>query len=177
MVLHVGGDLFRHKIDDLLNGNVLIGDELTIRPLAYSFLADQSKAYGNTSKPAVYAGGGGLLKNLLHDSQSIQTTSANLLVNMVEPIANMSDEKDVWRCPIMILNIVAETIATINRQYSNLDVQPAADSVAQSDETNHATNLLNGDKLLFGRLMGVLGTISELFETTNPANDSRIISI
>ena len=118
--------IFLTKIDDLLDERTLIGDGLTVyetmRPLAYSLLADlihhvRESLSRNQIRKTVEV----FSKNL-HDNfpgTSFQTMSAKLLLNMADSIANLDDKKDARHFLIMILSAIAEKFAAMNRQYKN----------------------------------------------------------
>ncbi len=134
--------IFLPKIDELLDERTLIGDGLTVyetmRPLAYSMLADLIHHVRDSLKPAqirktveVYT------KNLLDNfpGTSFQTMSAKLLLNMAECIAKLENKADARYYLIMILNAIGDKFASMNRQYhnavklSNLYQQQAAEAV------------------------------------------------
>ncbi|KAK6523766.1 hypothetical protein TWF281_001738 [Arthrobotrys megalospora] len=119
--------VFLTKIDELLDERVLIGDGLTVyetmRPLAYSMLADlihHVRESLNSSQirrtVIVYT------KNL-HDSfpgTSFQTMSAKLLLNLADCIAKqIPDKQEARHFLLMILDAIADKFAAMNRQYEN----------------------------------------------------------
>ncbi|KAH8591080.1 hypothetical protein B0O99DRAFT_551034 [Bisporella sp. PMI_857] len=118
--------IFLKKIDELLDERTLIGDGLTVyetmRPLAYSMLADLIHHVRDALEPAqirktveVYT------KNLQdnYPGTSFQTMSAKLLLNMAECIAKMPNKIDARHYLIMILNAIGDKFAAMNRQYPN----------------------------------------------------------
>jgi transformation/transcription domain-associated protein len=118
--------MFLSKIDQLLDEKTLIGDGLTVyetmRPLAYSMLADLIHHVRDQLEPdqirktvEVYT------KNLLDSfpGTSFQTMSAKLLLNMAECIAKMENKADARHYLIMILNAFGDKFAAMNRQYPN----------------------------------------------------------
>ena len=118
--------MFLSKIDQLLDEKTLIGDGLTVyetmRPLAYSMLADLIHHVRDSLEPnqirktvEVYT------KNLLDSfpGTSFQTMSAKLLLNMAECIAKMENKADARHYLIMILNAFGDKFAAMNRQYPN----------------------------------------------------------
>ncbi|ORY71284.1 uncharacterized protein BCR38DRAFT_329400 [Pseudomassariella vexata] len=134
--------IFLPKIDELLEEKTLIGDGLTVydtmRPLAYSMLADLIHHVRDSLSPEqirktveVYT------KNLLDNfpGTSFQTMSAKLLLNMAECIAKMQNKVDARHYLVMILNAIGDKFAAMNRQYPNavklskLYAQQAADQV------------------------------------------------
>ena len=136
--------VFNTKVDDLLDERTLIGDGLTVyetmRPLAYSMLADLIHHVRERLKPSqirrtieVFS------KNLLDNfpGTSFQTMSAKLLLNMAEQIARLDDKQDARHFLIMILSAIADKFAAMNRQYPNavklskFYEQQSADSLAE----------------------------------------------
>ncbi|RDL36361.1 uncharacterized protein BP5553_05713 [Venustampulla echinocandica] len=118
--------IFVSKIGELLDEKTLIGDGLTVyetmRPLAYSMLADLIHHVREALEPEqirktveVYT------KNLQDDfpGTSFQTMSAKLLLNMAECIAKMHNKQDARHYLIMILNAIGDKFAAMNRQYPN----------------------------------------------------------
>jgi transformation/transcription domain-associated protein len=118
--------VFVGKIDEMLDEKTLIGDGFTVyetmRPLAYSMLADlihhvrDSLSAEQIRKTVeVYT------KNLLDDfpGTSFQTMSAKLLLNLAEVIAKMKNKTDARHYLIMILNAIGDKFAAMNRQYPN----------------------------------------------------------
>ncbi|KAI2643463.1 FAT domain-containing protein [Xylaria nigripes] len=118
--------IFLPKIDELLDEKTLIGDGLTVydtmRPLAYSMLADLIHHVRESLLPdqirktvEVYT------KNLQDNfpGTSFQTMSAKLLLNMAECIARMPNKVDARHYLLMILNAIGDKFAAMNRQYPN----------------------------------------------------------
>ncbi|CAI4210370.1 unnamed protein product [Parascedosporium putredinis] len=118
--------IFLNKIDELLDERTLTGDGVTVyetmRPLAYSMLADLIHHVRDLLKPEqirktveVYT------KNLQDDfpGASFQTMSARLLLNMAESIAKMPNKVDARHYLMKILNSIADKFAAMNRQYPN----------------------------------------------------------
>ncbi|KAF2754000.1 hypothetical protein EJ05DRAFT_457386 [Pseudovirgaria hyperparasitica] len=118
--------IFLHKIDELLDERTLIGDGLTVyetmRPLAYSMLADLIHHLRESlSKEQIRRTVEVYTKNL-HDSfpgTSFQTMSAKLLLNMAECIAKLEPKEDARYFLIMILNAIGDKFAAMNRQFKN----------------------------------------------------------
>lgn len=118
--------IFLTKIDDLLDERTLIGDGLTVyetmRPLAYSLLADLIHHVRDAlSRDQIRKTVEVFSKNL-HDNfpgTSFQTMSAKLLLNMADSIANLPDKKEGRHFLIMILNAIGEKFSAMNRQYKN----------------------------------------------------------
>ncbi|ROT39320.1 transcription-associated protein [Sodiomyces alkalinus F11] len=137
--------IFLPKIGELLDERTLIGDGLTVhetmRPLAYSMLADLIHHVRDQLTPdqirrtvEVYT------KNLQdnYPGTSFQTMSAKLLLNMAECIAKLQDKVDARHYLMMILSAIADKFEAMNRQYPNavklskLYHQQAADGKAES---------------------------------------------
>ncbi|RPB12496.1 hypothetical protein P167DRAFT_506485 [Morchella conica CCBAS932] len=132
--------IFLNKIDELLDERVLIGDGLTVyetmRPLAYSMLADLihhvrdslgREQIGRTVE--VYT------KNL-HDNfpgTSFQTMSAKLLLNLAEFIAKLEDKQEARHFLIMILDAIAEKFKAMNRQYENAVKQSRLNALTKEE--------------------------------------------
>ncbi|KAF2703422.1 hypothetical protein K504DRAFT_451614 [Pleomassaria siparia CBS 279.74] len=118
--------IFLKKIDELLDERTLIGDGLTVyetmRPLAYSMLADLIHHLRDSlSKEQIRRTVEVYTKNL-HDNfpgTSFQTMSAKLLLNMAECIAKLEPKEDARYFLIMILNAIGDKFAAMNRQYHN----------------------------------------------------------
>jgi transformation/transcription domain-associated protein len=118
--------IFLKKIDELLDERTLIGDGLTVyetmRPLAYSMLADLIHHLRDSlTKEQIRRTVEVYTKNL-HDTfpgTSFQTMSAKLLLNMAECIAKLEPKDDARYFLIMILNAIGDKFAAMNRQYEN----------------------------------------------------------
>ncbi|KAK8187026.1 hypothetical protein IWZ00DRAFT_456806 [Phyllosticta capitalensis] len=118
--------IFLGKIDELLDERTLIGDGLTVyetmRPLAYSMLADLiHHLRENLSRDQIRRTIEVYTKNL-HDNfpgASFQTMSAKLLLNMAECIAKLEPKEEARYYLIMILNAIGDKFAAMNRQYDN----------------------------------------------------------
>ncbi|AEO62746.1 TRA1-like protein [Thermothielavioides terrestris NRRL 8126] len=132
--------IFLPKIDDLLDERTLIGDGLTVhetmRPLAYSMLADLIHHVRESLSPEQIRKTVEVYTRNLQDNfpgTSFQTMSAKLLLNMAEFIARMPNKVDARHYLIMILHAIADKFAAMNRQYPNavklskLYAQQAAD--------------------------------------------------
>ncbi|KAI4155573.1 MAG: hypothetical protein LQ340_000907 [Diploschistes diacapsis] len=118
--------IFSSKVDDLLDERTLIGDGLTVyetmRPLAYSMLADLIHHVRVQLKPEQIQKTIELFsKNMLEDfpGTSFQTMSAKLLLNMADSIAGMENRKDGRHFLIMILRAIADKFALMNKEYPN----------------------------------------------------------
>ena len=118
--------IFLKKIDELLDERTLIGDGLTVyetmRPLAYSMLADLIHHVRDALEPAQIRKTVEVYTKNLQDSfpgTSFQTMSAKLLLNMAECIAKMPNKVDARHYLIMILNAIGDKFAAMNRQYPN----------------------------------------------------------
>ena len=118
--------IFLDKIDELLDERTLIGDGLTVyetmRPLAYSMLADlihHVREYLTRDQirrtVEVYT------RNLHDDfpGTSFQTMSAKLLLNMAEKISRLEDKREARYFLIMILDAIGDKFASMNHQFKN----------------------------------------------------------
>ena len=118
--------IFLNKIDDMLDERILIGDGLTVyetmRPLAYSMLADLiHHVRESLSRDQIRRTIQVYTRNL-HDSfpgTSFQTMSAKLLLNMAESITKLDEKEDARHFLIMILDAIGDKFAAMNYQYSN----------------------------------------------------------
>ena len=118
--------IFSPRVDDLLDERTLIGDGLTVyetmRPLAYSMLADLiHHVRGDLNATQIQRTIDLFSKNMLDDfpGTSFQTMSAKLLLNMAESIANLPNKEDGRHFLIMILNAIADKFASMNKEYPN----------------------------------------------------------
>ena len=118
--------IFLTKIDDLLDDRTLIGDGLTVyetmRPLAYSLLADLIHHVRESLNRDQIRRTVDVFSKNLHDNfpgTSFQTMSAKLLLNMADSIAKLDDKKDARHFLIMILSAIGDKFAAMNRQYRN----------------------------------------------------------
>lgn len=144
--------IFLSKIDELLEEKTLIGDGLTVydtmRPLAYSMLADLIHHVREALSPEQIRKTVEVYTRNLQDNfpgTSFQTMSAKLLLNMAECIAKMPNKVDARHYLLLILNAIGDKFAAMNRQYPNavklskLYAQQAADQVVETylaDEDN-----------------------------------------
>jgi len=118
--------IFLNKIDDLLDERILIGDGLTVyetmRPLAYSMLADLiHHVRESLNKDQIRRTIEVYTKNL-HDNfpgTSFQTMSAKLLLNMAESITKLENKDDARYFLILILDAIGDKFAAMNHQYNN----------------------------------------------------------
>lgn len=140
--------IFLKKIDELLDERTLIGDGLTVyetmRPLAYSMLADLIHHLRDSlNKEQIRRTVEVYTKNL-HDTfpgTSFQTMSAKLLLNMAECIAKLEPKEDARYFLIMILNAIGDKFAAMNRQYHNavkLSAQYSHPSIDAAEENHMA---------------------------------------
>ncbi|KAF1808723.1 hypothetical protein P152DRAFT_497353 [Eremomyces bilateralis CBS 781.70] len=118
--------IFLKKIDELLDERTLIGDGLTVyetmRPLAYSMLADLIHHLRDSlSREQIRRTIEVYTKNLHDDfpGTSFQTMSAKLLLNMSECIAKLEPKEDARHFLVMILDAIGDKFAAMNRQYDN----------------------------------------------------------
>ena len=137
--------IFLPKIDELLDERTLIGDGLTVyetmRPLAYSMLADLIHHVRESLSPEQIRKTVEVYTRNLHDNfpgTSFQTMSAKLLLNMAECIAKLPNKVDARHYLIMILNAIGDKFAAMNRQYANavkLSKQYAEESAENTTDT------------------------------------------
>ncbi|KAH8652325.1 hypothetical protein BX600DRAFT_386637 [Xylariales sp. PMI_506] len=118
--------IFLSKIDELLEEKTLIGDGLTVydtmRPLAYSMLADLIHHVREALSPEQIRKTVEVYTRNLQDNfpgTSFQTMSAKLLLNMAECIAKMPNKVDARHYLLMILNAIGDKFAAMNKQYPN----------------------------------------------------------
>jgi transformation/transcription domain-associated protein len=118
--------IFLDKIDDLLDERTLIGDGLTVyetmRPLAYSMLADLiHHVRDHLNRDQIRRTVEVYTKNLLDDfpGTSFQTMSAKLLLNMAEKISKLEDKQDARYFLIMILDAIGDKFAAMNYQFTS----------------------------------------------------------
>ncbi|KAJ3577545.1 hypothetical protein NPX13_g3024 [Xylaria arbuscula] len=137
--------IFLPKIDELLDEKTLIGDGLTVydtmRPLAYSMLADLIHHVRDLLLPEQIQKTVEVYTKNLQDNfpgTSFQTMSAKLLLNMAECIAKLNNKVDARHYLLMILNAIGDKFAAMNRQYPNavklskLYAQQAADPTPET---------------------------------------------
>ncbi|KAK5993473.1 Transcription-associated protein 1 [Cladobotryum mycophilum] len=118
--------IFLPKIDELLDERTLTGDGLTVyetmRPLAYSMLADLIHHVRDSLSPEQIRKTVEVYTKNLQDNfpgTSFQTMSAKLLLNMAECIAKLPNKVDARHYLMMILNAIGDKFAAMNRQYPN----------------------------------------------------------
>lgn len=118
--------IFLEKIDELLDERTLIGDGLTVyetmRPLAYSMLADLiHHVRDHLTRDQIWRTVEVYTKNLHDDfpGTSFQTMSARLLLNMAERIAKLEDKREARYFFIMILDAIGDKFASMNHQFGN----------------------------------------------------------
>ncbi|KAK5116206.1 hypothetical protein LTR62_008532 [Meristemomyces frigidus] len=121
---------FLDVILPLLDARTLVGDSLTaditLRPLAYTTLADLIHHVREQLKPeqiskvvTVYVG------HLIGDDgvevpgTSYQTMSAKLLLNMGECMSKIEDKRHARYLMMLVLNGIADKFAAMNRSYPN----------------------------------------------------------
>lgn len=145
--------IFLEKIDELLDERTLIGDGLTVyetmRPLAYSMLADLiHHVRDHLSRDQIRRTVEVYTKNLHDDfpGTSFQTMSAKLLLNMAERISKLEDKREARYFLIMILDAIGDKCAAMNHQFNNAvkvsrafkerkDAEPSAENyLAEKDQ-------------------------------------------
>ncbi|KAK3679879.1 transcription-associated protein 1 [Recurvomyces mirabilis] len=129
----------------LLDAKTLVGDSLTaditLRPLAYTMLADLIHHVRESLQPeqiskvvSVYVG------HLTGDDgvevpgTSYQTMSAKLLLNMGECMSKMEDKRNARYLMMLVLNGIADKFAAMNRAYPN-SVKLARQQTEASERT------------------------------------------
>ena len=119
-------EIFSSKVDDLLDERTLIGDGLTVyetmRPLAYSMLADLiHHVRDKLNRTQIQRTIETFSKNMLEDfpGTSFQTMSAKLLLGMADSISSLPNREDGRYFLIMILHAIADKFALMNREYPN----------------------------------------------------------
>ncbi|KAL4805091.1 hypothetical protein BDV18DRAFT_24971 [Aspergillus unguis] len=120
-------NIFLDKIDELLDERTLIGDGLTVyetmRPLAYSMLADLiHHVREHLSRDQIKRTIEVYTKNI-HDElpgTSFQTMSAKLLLNMAEKISKLEDKREARYFLLMILDAIGDKLAAMNYQFPNI---------------------------------------------------------
>ena len=113
---------FLPKIDILANEKVLLGIGITVhdtlRPLAYSMLADLLHHVRAELTPAQLRHTIMIYSNNLHDQtlpRSIQTMCAKLLLNLVDRVMKIPNKSEGRQLLIMILDAFTEQLTTLNR--------------------------------------------------------------
>lgn len=146
--------IFLEKIDELLDERTLIGDGLTVyetmRPLAYSMLADlihHVREY--LSRDQIRRTVEVYTKNLHDDfpGTSFQTMSAKLLLNMAEKISRLEDKREARYFLIMILDAIGDKFASMNHQFNNaVKVSEAYKDSRKDTEPSTEDYLANKDQ-------------------------------
>ncbi|KAJ6107212.1 hypothetical protein N7523_008535 [Penicillium sp. IBT 18751x] len=141
--------IFLEKIDELLDERTLIGDGLTVyetmRPLAYSMLADLiHHVRDHLSRDQIRRTVEVYTKNLHDDfpGTSFQTMSAKLLLNMAEKISKLEDKREARYFLIMILDAIGDKFASMNHQFNNAVKVSKAYKESRKDTTPSAENYL-----------------------------------
>ncbi|RMZ78746.1 hypothetical protein DV737_g3746, partial [Chaetothyriales sp. CBS 132003] len=182
--------IFLHKIGTLLDERVLIGDGLTVyetmRPLAYSMLADLIHHVRDSLDRDQIRKTIEVYTRTLHDDfpgTSFQTMSAKLLLNMAESITRLDDKEDARHFLIMILDALGDKFAAMNHQYANAPYMDDMDHVPDWDEVDifHATPIKTSNprdrgvdpvadnKFLFRNLVNGLKNLFYQLKSCNPA--------
>ncbi|KAK0615854.1 hypothetical protein B0T17DRAFT_510419 [Bombardia bombarda] len=176
--------IFLPKIDELLDERTLIGDGLTVyetmRPLAYSMLADLIHHVRDTLTPEQIRKTVEVYTRNLQDNfpgTSFQTMSAKLLLNMAECIARLPNKVDARHYLMMILNAIGDKFAALNRQYSNAGKPPEWDEIdiftampiKISNPRDRAADPVVDNKFLFKNLMNGLKNTFYQLKSCNPA--------
>ncbi|KAJ5919627.1 hypothetical protein N7454_009462 [Penicillium verhagenii] len=146
--------IFLEKIDELLDERTLIGDGLTVyetmRPLAYSMLADLiHHVRDHLSRDQIRRTVEVYTKNLHDDfpGTSFQTMSAKLLLNMAEKISKLEDKREARYFLIMILDAIGDKFASMNHQFNNaVKVSKAYKETRKDDDTTPENYLAEKDQ-------------------------------
>ncbi|KAJ6110780.1 hypothetical protein N7486_003015 [Penicillium sp. IBT 16267x] len=146
--------IFLEKIDELLDERTLIGDGLTVyetmRPLAYSMLADLiHHVRDHLSRDQIRRTVEVYTKNLHDDfpGTSFQTMSAKLLLNMAEKISKLEDKREARYFLIMILDAIGDKFASMNHQFNNaVKVSKAYKESRKDDDTTPENYLAEKDQ-------------------------------
>ncbi|KAI9370618.1 transcription-associated protein [Aspergillus egyptiacus] len=145
-------NIFLDKIDQLLDERTLIGDGLTVyetmRPLAYSMLADlihhvREHLTRDQIKRTIEV----YTKNLHDDlpGTSFQTMSAKLLLNMAEKISKLEDKREARYFLLMILDAIGDKLAAMNYQFPNIVKLHRAYQANKKEEPAPETYLADKD--------------------------------
>ncbi|KAL3477677.1 hypothetical protein BJX99DRAFT_257277 [Aspergillus californicus] len=120
-------NIFLDRIDQLLDERTLIGDGLTVyetmRPLAYSMLADLiHHVRDHLNRDQIKRTIEVYTKNLHDDlpGTSFQTMSAKLLLNMADKISRLEDKQEARYFLLMILDAIGDKLAAMNYQFPNI---------------------------------------------------------
>ncbi|OZJ06116.1 hypothetical protein BZG36_01053 [Bifiguratus adelaidae] len=115
---------FVAKIDIMLNERVLVGTGVTshdtLRPLAYSMLADLVHHVRAELSPTQLARTIYIYSRNLHDATlapSIQTMCAKLLLNLIDCVMKMSDKTMARGLLIQVLDAFTNKFAALNLQF------------------------------------------------------------
>lgn len=123
-------DVFLPCIMPLLDSRTLVGDSLTadvtLRPLAYTMLADLIHHVRERLNPEqitkvvqVYVGHLTGEDGVEVPGTSYQTMSAKLLLNMAECMSKVEEKKDARFLMMSVLNGIADKFGAMNRAYPN----------------------------------------------------------
>ncbi|KAG5438769.1 hypothetical protein PCANB_002489 [Pneumocystis canis] len=141
---------FVKKIDFLLDERVLIGEGVTVhetlRPLAYSMLADlihhvRSELTVKQISQTIH-----LYSANLHDwtlAISIQTMSAKLLLNMIDRIMKLSQQSEGRQLLIIILESFEKKLKELNTLYPFLKSRQFLDNASKSENAKQTYGLEN----------------------------------
>ncbi|KAL4978883.1 hypothetical protein BDW66DRAFT_148736 [Aspergillus desertorum] len=146
-------NIFLDKIDQLLDERTLIGDGLTVyetmRPLAYSMLADlihhvREHLTRDQIKRTIEV----YTKNLHDDlpGTSFQTMSAKLLLNMAEKISKLEDKREARYFLLMILDAIGDKLAAMNYQFPNVVKLHKAYQASKKEEPTPEKYLADPDQ-------------------------------
>ncbi|KAF2663337.1 hypothetical protein BT63DRAFT_380282 [Microthyrium microscopicum] len=179
--------IFLPKLDELLDVRTLIGDGLTVyetmRPLAYSMLADLIHHLRDSLKPEQIRMTIQVYTKNLHDDfpgTSFQTMSAKLLINMDACIGKIQPKEEARHCIIMILNAIADKFAAMNSQFENASKVSKQTPVLGPGEVIKETYMAEKDSPPDWDEVSIFAatpikTQSPRERTTNPVNDNKFL--
>ncbi|KAJ5398189.1 hypothetical protein N7509_006302 [Penicillium cosmopolitanum] len=178
--------IFLEKIDELLDERTLIGDGLTVyetmRPLAYSMLADLiHHVRDHLSRDQIRRTVEVYTKNLHDDfpGTSFQTMSAKLLLNMAEKISKLEDKREARYFLIMILDAIGiseETEPSNDSYLAEKDHPPdwdeidifSASPIKTSSPRDRGSDPVSDNIFLFRNLINGLKNIFHQLKNCNP---------
>ncbi|KAG7751109.1 hypothetical protein KL911_003556 [Ogataea haglerorum] len=118
--------LFLPKMDLLFDDRVIIGEGLTahetLRPLAYSIVADFIHVNGNLSTDRIWKSVQ-LYCDHLQDAtlaQTVHIMSAKLLLNLVDRVLKLDDKENGRQLFLIMINAFVKRFALLNRQYAEI---------------------------------------------------------
>ena len=184
--------IFLPVILPLLDTRTLVGDSLTadvtLRPLAYTMLADLIHHVREQLTPeqiskvvTVYVG------HLTGDDgvevpgTSYQTMSAKLLLNMAECMSKVEDKKEARFLMMIVLNGIADKFASMNRAYPNAvklsvqqhDAGSGLDAVPENFSADHNEKPDWDETDIFSAMP--IKTVSPRDRATDPVTENKFL--